>query len=294
MRRFINVDVDIAPLWKALIIIGPRRRRAAKCIGSSQSVIRLSSVVKCLLSMLRLCPAGLRAGGLFLFLARAAQANLVVTVEPPGVQTSSAVNATTIDFNSVSTGYKGLQTFLLPGPSTATYTGTQFVLPADQYGGAGGVGNYLAIQANNSVTLSLSTPQAYFGLWLSAADSANQIEFFNGSQMVGFFSAAGPVISSLPAAYLGNPNSQFLGDDGTEKFAFINFFASGVSDMFNAIVFTNLPGATTFESDNHTFSTTLQPPSAVPEPSSLVSGVMAVILLSGFWLLKKRSIRSTI
>jgi hypothetical protein len=244
--------------------------------------------------MWRLCPASLTAAGLFLFLAQAAQATLVVTVEAPGVQTSSALNATTIDFNSVSTGYKGLQTFLLPGPSTVTYVGNQFVIPADQYGGAGGVGNYLSIQANNSVTLSLSTPQAYFGMWLSAADSANQIEFFNGSQMVGSFSATGPLMSSLPATYLGNPNSQFLGDDPTEKFAFVNFYAPGVSDMFNEIVFTNLPGGTNFESDNHTFSTTLQAPSAVPEPSSLVFCTSGMILLSGFWLLKRSRVRESI
>jgi hypothetical protein len=294
MRRFMNVDDDVAPVRKGIIIARARQRLSVECIRSNLPVIRLWSVQKTLLTMLRLCPAGLAAGGLFLFLAQVAQADLVVTVEAPGVQTSSALNTTTIDFNSVSTGYKGLQMFSLPGPLTATYVGNQFVIPADQYGGAGGVGNYLSIQANNSVTLSLSTPQAYFGLWLSAADNSNQIEFFNGSQMVGFFSAAGPLMSSLPTAYLGNPNSQFLGDDATEKFAFINFYAPGTSDMFNEIVFTNLPGATNFESDNHTFSATLQAPSAVPEPSSLVYGASAVILLSGFWLLKKSRVHAII
>jgi hypothetical protein len=64
--------------------------------------------------------------------------------------------------------------------------------------------------------------------------------------------------------------------------------------MFNEIVFTNLPGGTNLETDNHTFSATLQAPAAVPEPSSLVYGASAVILLSGFWLLKKSHVRAII
>ena len=40
--------------------------------------------------------------------------------------------------------------------------------------------------------------------------------------------------------------------------------------MFNKIVLRNVPGGGTyFESDNHTFSTTIQPNITVPEPSSL-------------------------
>jgi hypothetical protein len=236
-------------------------------------------------SRLRFRSVALSAVGLFLFGAQAARAEIVVGFEPPGIQSSSAINTTTIDFDSASTGFHGSQSFSLPGALTANYVGTQFVLPADQYGGAGGVGNYLSVQAGTSVTLNLSAAQAYFGLWLSAADFANQVTFYNGNQLVGSFSAAS--LTLLPAAYSGNPNSQFLGDDPSEKFVFINFYAQTANDMFNQIVFTNLPGGTAFESDNHTFSTTLQAPTDVPEPCSLAIGGIGLLLLSGFRLFKK-------
>ena len=252
-----NVSYSIEPRSKTLMIRGPVRPMVQKCMSSILLGFGSPLAFMRLLSMLRLRTAGLAAMGLSLLMAQAAQADVIVTFEAPGVQTSSALNRTTIDFNSVGTGYHGSQTFTLPGPLTATYSGTQFVNSADQYGGAGGAGNYLAIQATNSVTLNLNAPQAYFGLWLSAADSANQLELFGGNLLVGSFSGAGPAISSLPGTYLGNPNSQFLGDNPTEKYVFINFYAHSANDEFNTIVFTNLAGATTCESDNHTFSSTL-------------------------------------
>jgi hypothetical protein len=227
--------------------------------------------------MLQLRSAHFAAIGICLFAIENSQAAIVSTVEAAGVQSSSAVNASVIDFNNVSTGYKGSQSFSLPGSLTANYQGTQFVVAADTYGGAGGVGNYLAIQAGGSVNLSLSAPQAYFGMWLSAADSANQVEFFNGTQLVGSFSADSPEITSLPMAYLGNPNGQFPDANPTQQYVFVNFYAQTQSDMFSTIVFTNLPMNTSFESDNHTFSATLQAPSSVPEPSSIVLAASAVL-----------------
>ena len=269
MRRLWNLDCQIASRPGQAILHGHLRRIAIKCNNTVLLVIAPPITFTRHLPTLQLRRAGIVAFGLFLLVIHAAQAAIISTVEAPGVQSSSAVDTTLIDFNSVSTGYKSSETFSLPSSLTATYQGTQFVVAADQYGGAGGVGNYLAIQANNSVTLTLSASQAYFGMWLSAADSANQIEFYSGNQLVGAFSAAGPEVSSLPAAYLGNPNSQFLGDNGSEPYVFVNFYAQVASDMFNTIVFTNLAGATTFESDNHTFSTTLQAPSPIPEPASV-------------------------
>jgi hypothetical protein len=239
--------------------------------------------------MLTFRRASFAAIGLCLFVTEKTRAGIISTVSDPGVESSAAINTTSIDFNSVSPGYKGSQSFSLPGSLTATYQGTQFVVAADQYGGASGTGNYLAIQAGNSVTLNLSATQAYFGMWLSAADSANQIEFFNGSQLVGSFSAANPEIAALPASYLGNPNSKFLGSDGAEQYAFVNFYAENATDMFNNIVFTNLPGATSFESDNQTFSATLQAPSVIPEPSSLALAGTAVLVGLGAWS-RRRSV----
>ena len=224
--------------------------------------------------------AGIAALGISLLAAHVAQAGIITTIEAPGVQTSSALDTTTETFNSVSTGYKNSQTFSLAGGLTATYSGTQFVNQADEYGGAGGVGNYLSLQATNSVTLTLSASQAYFGLWVSALDPYNQLQFYNGSQLLASYSGADPRVALLPASYLGNPNLAFLGQDPAENFVFVNFYAQSSADMFNKIVFSNLPGPTSFESDNHTFSATLQAP-AVPEPSSLaLCGIAGVIGLA--------------
>lgn len=217
-----------------------------------------------------------------LLLTSAAQAGIVVTVEAPTVQASSAVNTQTIDFDSESTGYKGSQSFNLAGPLTATYSGDQFVTVADQYGGAGGVGNYLAIQSGSVVVLNLSSAQAYFGMWLSAADSANQLEFYNGSQSLSAFAATTIIRSLADPAYFGNPNPQFAGQNPDQPYVFLNFYAEAASDMFDKIVFINLPLATALESDNHTFSTTLQAPGAIPEPASLsIVGTLLLIVVSG-------------
>lgn len=224
--------------------------------------------------------ARLAAVGLSLLVARSVQAGLIQTVEALGVQSSTASNTTVIDFNSASTGYHYTQSFVVSPALTVTYTGNQFINPADRYGGAvdpsnnGHSSNYFAVPSGD-VTMTLSNAQAYFGIWISAADAFNQIAFYNGNTLVGSLTGTGAFLSALPSAYLGNPTPDFLGQDGPttvqtpENFVFVNFYAQTAADEFNKIVLSNTPGSgTTFESDNHTFSTELQAPSAVPEPSS--------------------------
>lgn len=221
-------------------------------------------------------------------IAQSVEAGLVHTYEAPGVQTSSAVNTNTITFDTASPGYHGSQTFSLPGDLTATYTNNQFVDAANQYGGAGGTGQYLAVTDQYPVTLSLTTtsnpsqsaPQAYMGMWISAADAANKIEFYLGNNLIDTFTATSAYLSSLATAYYGNPNSQFLGQNPTEPYVYVNFYSTDTSNMFDRVVFTNIyPNAlgSEFEGDNHTFSTTIQPPAAVPEPSSF-----ALLGIGGF------------
>ena len=234
--------------------------------------------------------------GLSLLFAPASRAAIVTTIEAPGVQTSSAIDKQVINFDSAGQGWHYQQVFNLTG-LTVTYDGNQFVEKAGQYGGAGGTGQYLGVQQDtpeqdDSVTISLSTPQAYFGLWFSAADPYNKIQIYNGSTLLYTFTGTGSEMSALPGTYLGNPNSAFLGQNGTQNYAFVNFYAQTSGDMFNKIVLTNLyGGGTELESDNHTFSATLQP---VPEPSSIASIGIAVLMLSGRWIQKKRRVSSGI
>ena len=221
-------------------------------------------------------------------LSQTANAGLVHTYEAAGVQTSSATNTNTNTFETASLGYHGSQTFNFSGDLTTTYTNTQFVNAANQYGGSGGTGKFLSVTDQYPVTLKLtktsdptvSAPQAYVGMWISAADAANKIEFFLGDSLIDTFTATSPYLSSLSTAYYGNPNTQFLGQNPSEPYVFVNFYSTDASNLFDKIVFTNIyPNSlgSQFETDNHTFSTTIQPPSAVPEPSSF-----ALLGLGGF------------
>ena len=230
-------------------------------------------------------PSGIRmarfaAIGLSFLVARSAQAGLIQTVEAPGVQTSSASNTTTIDFNNIDPGYRENLTIDVSKSLTADLSGKFFIKSADKYGGAvdpsnkNHSSNYFSVPSGD-VTMKLSESQAYFGLWISAADKFNQIAFFNGDKQVGALTGTGDFLSALPKEYLGNPTPDFLGKDGPddvstpEKFVFVNFYAETKDDEFNRIVLSNAPdGGTSFESDNFTFSTELQYPSSVPEPSS--------------------------
>jgi T5SS/PEP-CTERM-associated repeat protein len=135
------------------------------------------------------------------------------------------------------------------------------IRPADAFGGAGGTGKYLTVNANinaadTSTTLTLATPQRYFGLWWSAGDANNVFQFYSGSTLLETFTTNLVVnfINKQPnkSAYFGNPNN---GKDTGEPFTFLNFFAnpSDPSITFHRVVFTN-SGGTGFEQDNHTIA----------------------------------------
>ena len=122
-----------------------------------------------------------------------AEAGIIVSVDAPGVQASTVAGVTTETFNGFSPGQ---YTSLASTVGAITSIGGQFgIQAADSYGGAGGVGNYIAIgaQANSTapVLLTLNGPQAYFGIWVSAADQFNQISFYSGSHLVAAYDCAG-------------------------------------------------------------------------------------------------------
>lgn len=221
-----------------------------------------------------------------------------VTYEAPGVQNSTGTFS-----------YAGVETFdeqpqganqsfttsygtsaASPYQMSGTYSGVQ-VNAADQYGGAGGTGNYattfsstgysLNVSATNSAT-GASAPINYFGFWLSALDSGNQVTFYNGATQVYSFSPA--QVQALlvnQSGYLGNPNANFKGNNAGQPYVFLNFYDTLGS--FNRIVFSESPANGGYESDNQTvgYFTSQSGTNVVPEPASFgLVGLGAVGLLA--------------
>ncbi len=186
---------------------------------------------------------------LSLVIAGAANAAVSVSIEAPGVQTTTVAltNSRVETFDSFSGGYHfGL------AAADGTYAGDTFAYGADSYGGAGGAGKYLTV--NGAVTLTVAGgPVDYFGLWASALDGGNSVAFYKGGALIDTVSLVDYPLSS---AYFGNPNN---GADGGEKFAFFNFTVDGGYDQVALIQ----NGGGGFESDNHTIGDI-----AVPEPAT--------------------------
>jgi hypothetical protein len=205
------------------------------------------------------------------FFAGRASAAIVVTAEAPGVQSSQVPGVTTETFDSFAAGhYTSISTAvgLLTSPDAV-------VSAASQFGGAGGNTHYLAVQNVQIITLALPAPQTYFGMWWSAADLGNIVNFYSGPTLVGTFVPAG-TFAALGDSYKGNPNPAFPIGDPTEKFAYLNFVGTG-GTTFDTVVFRNTDSSTAFEIDNLSI-----PGSATPEPSSLfVSGGLAALVAIG-------------
>jgi hypothetical protein len=75
-------------------------------------------------------------------------------------QSSTAINTTSINFDSPSSGDKDSETFFLPGSLTANCQRTHFI---SKYGDTSGACNDFALHATNVVILAFRTLQAYFG-----------------------------------------------------------------------------------------------------------------------------------
>ncbi|MBR8833002.1 MAG: hypothetical protein DSM106950_02895 [Stigonema ocellatum SAG 48.90 = DSM 106950] len=216
-------------------------------------------------------------------------ANFLVTVEAPKVQESSllksgsgATNVYEDTFNSDKVGVFN-QVYFNGDSNIGTYQNV-FINSADQYGSAGGTGNYFDVDKNRSKqystsTLTLKTPQRYFGLWWSAGDASNTLDFYSGNTLVDSFTTSDVIqfIAKQPNSkdYYGNPTQNYQGQDSSEPFAFLNFYAdpNNTNVTFDKIVFSNNSG-TGFESDNHTIAQSYKTTSgtsiskSVPESSS--------------------------
>jgi hypothetical protein len=241
-------------------------------------------------------------GGIFLLAAGTSAAGPIsVSYSAPGVETPTAsavcgatagctVGYETFSYAPVGSNASYTSNFSSGTGTASAYTGVYSpiqVNAADQYGGAGGNGNYdVVFGASNSLTITNNTTGGgvnYFGLWISAADAGNELQFFDSSNNLIFTYTAQDMINALGScangnagnAYCGNP-SDYYADSG-ELFAFVNFIDP--VGTFSKIVFTQNGGGG-FESDNQAvaYNSAL---SAIPEPASLTlmgAGLVGLLL----------------
>jgi PEP-CTERM motif len=232
----------------------------------------------------KLTAIGVAVFAAFGVMPKAAHADsFTATYLAPGVQTPVGITTNYETFNESS--FSGTTNF--NGSSiTGTYSGNYLILPAGQFGGAGGTGNYIATPTGGSYTLTLSQNVNYFGLWFSALDEGNELSFYNGSTLVYSFSPTdyATLVGVCPNAsnpYCGNPNTNFLGQDNGQQYAYLNFLDT--TGTFNSIVFTEDPAVGRFESDNQAVANVTSIPGTpigtTPEPSSLLlfgTGILGV------------------
>ena len=205
----------------------------------------------------------------------------------PGVQTPAGITTTyeTFDGSTFANGTSSI---------TGTYTGSYNLVSANTYGGAGGTGRYIQTTGPGSYTLSLNAGSNYFGLWFSALDAGNQLQFFNGNTLLYTFlpSTYAQLVGVCPTSapqpnFCGNPNTNFFNQDSGEQFAYLNFY--DLSGTFNKVVFTETISGNGFESDNQTAALLGNgtpiigtPLGATPEPASWVYGLTACGMMAAF------------
>jgi hypothetical protein len=184
-----------------------------------------------------------------------------------------------------------------------------FARTADNFGGSidptsgGARSNYVTINPNSSLgglttsTLALTQNQRYFGLWWSAGDTNNKLEFLDANNnVVGTFLSSDitAAILRLPtpnqASYRGNPTQGSTTNTG-EYYAYLNFFATD-NTAFRKVVFTNTR-STGFESDNHAVASSYNnirgQNVAVPEPLTILGAATAAAFGVSF---KRRSAKA--
>ena len=214
-------------------------------------------------------------------LASGAQAATTITrnYEAPGVQnTTAGFSVTGVEtFDEQPQGVQSFSTdFGTKGALTGGFSNFS-VVGANLYGGAGGTGNYVQLfSGDGQATLTLSQNGhgvTYLGFWLSALSAGNTVSFYDGSTLVQTYDASTIFDGLTPSqlnAYKGNPTANFLGQDGGEAFAFVNFYAVG--GTFDKVVFQQTAGGG-LELDNVTVGT-YTTMGGVPEP-----GVWAMMLI---------------
>ena len=212
--------------------------------------------------------------------------NTTATFSTGGVETFNNLPAQTYPQSfTTNFGTSGAGSTITGTYSAGGGTGIQ-INSADQYGGAGGAGNYIVAFPNTPYSLTLTSDIVggvnYFGYWLSALDKGNFVTFYGaGGQVLFTFNPQDVInavnLSANPSLYYGNPNSTFKGQDSGEPFIFVNFFDT--TGSFSKISFSEQNFGGGYESDNHTVGhyetmgqgtviTLTNSVSGVPEPST--------------------------
>jgi hypothetical protein len=225
---------------------------------------------------------------------------ITATYQSAGTQTPDAsICATCYEtFDTTSGFYADYTTNFGGGAITGDYIET-LISDATAFGGAGGTGGFHqdSFANSNTDTLFLSSPANYFGMWWSSIQFDGTVIFESQGNTVASFSGA-DLLSAIDldansAAYFDNPNASFNGQDPADPFAYVNFFATGVT--FDEIIF--LSFANDFDSDNHallgnytgsevgTAWSTVTTDSSTPEPSTLFLALTGAGLL---WLRSSR------
>lgn len=204
----------------------------------------------------------------------AARADIVVTLEAPGVQASTVSGVSTETFNGFPLGL--FATLVSPvGTFTAGPPGMG-ITPPGPFGGAFQT-QYLLAGAGAApvITLDLAGAQAYVGFYLPALDFTDTIRLFSGGTLLASFnlSTLSPFFQTTGGPFgmghFGNPNT---GQNPTEPYAYLNFFGTA-GTTFDRIVFDNGGPVGGLEVDNVSVRAT---PVAPPFPGTLVATIVVI------------------
>ena len=171
---------------------------------------------------------------------------------------------------------------------TGTFSGDGQILPADDFGGAHATGNYLAVTDGSAESLTLSKSVNFFGLWFSALDPSNTLQFYQTGNPDPIYTFGADQFQALVGdcpddPYCGNPNAAFLNANRGQQYAYLEFLATG--GTFNSVVISEASDTGNFEADNEAVGDVSNPSiagtaiNAAPEPGSLVLAIAGAGLI---------------